>query len=148
MQWLSSHWAANHLETNPSPVVTIMWSWASSLPSQVSTALFLSNDRTIMRMNIKISIVVITETLHWSHWTYFHDNAKSSFALVSHSLWRVPWRFSQAISCEISQPIECRAGQEPSCLEEMYKNVKVPLLSQNCLWEYTLLLFIKLCSWC
>lgn len=73
----------------------------------------------------------------WSHWNYFHNNAKTPLALFPFSL-EGRWRFSEATSCELSQQIECRAEMgiqlspiKPD-IKEIYGNMKVPLLSLNC----------------
>lgn len=121
VRWQSNHSAAKHLEKNPSPVVTVMWSWASSLPPQASVASLLLNGRTIMRVNIKISIVVITETLHWSNWTYFHDNTKMSFALVSHSLWRSHGGFQRLYPVKYHSQLNAEQGENPSVLKRFTK---------------------------
>lgn len=122
---------------NPSPAVTAMWSWASSLSSEASVSSFFLNDRPVMRMNVKTSIAETTETFSGVIETIFIIMLKRHLPCFL-SLLRAWWRFSEATSCELSQQIECRAEMgiqlspiKPD-IKEIYGNMKVPLLSLNC----------------
>ena len=82
--WQSSHFTASLLE-RALPRCHHCVIWGGSLPSQASISSFFFSNRIVMRMNIMRGFL---RTFQWSpqHWNYFHNNAKTSFALFSFSL--------------------------------------------------------------